>query len=93
MPDPSSYGISHISHDSHLASVQMAKSALGTTLTGEPFADIKLYAFSKRTNSGDVGEPRVLYANSKVLKASSVYFAHCEYPQSIIRLHKSHMVP
>ncbi|KAL6300195.1 hypothetical protein BKA93DRAFT_829264 [Sparassis latifolia] len=49
-------------------------SALGDSLLGRNFTDVRFYLFSQRLQSGRVGTPREVYANSDVLKAASPYF-------------------
>jgi len=43
--------------------------ALNGSITSGRFADTKIYLFSYRNSTGDVCKPKVLYANSGVLKS------------------------
>ena len=50
------------------------RAALGTSLDNGTFTDTIYYLFSSKLASGKVGKPRVIYANSAVLKASGEHF-------------------
>ena len=54
------------------------QSAVKFSLTAGVFIDTKFYAYSRKHQDGVVDQPRPLYANSAILKASSRYFEGCK---------------
>jgi hypothetical protein len=56
------------------------REALNGSITSGHFADTKIYLFSHRNSSGDVCKPKILYANSGVLR-SVPYFNDRGSPQ------------
>ncbi|GJF00215.1 hypothetical protein PsYK624_164950 [Phanerochaete sordida] len=47
---------------------------LADSLAGVPFNDVTFYAYTTWLPSGKAGRPRAVHANSRILKASSMYF-------------------
>jgi hypothetical protein len=57
---------------------EIMQAVLKMSLTGGSFLDTKFYAFSRKRSTGIVDEPRPVYANSALLRASSKYFDGCK---------------
>ena len=54
------------------------EAAANAALSGGPFLDTQIFAFSRKRPGGGADKPRAVYANSTVLRASCPYFADCE---------------
>jgi len=56
---------------------QALEEALFDSLSTGTFVDVKFYAFSQRTSSGRIRNPKPLYANSHILQTVP-YFRSCK---------------
>ncbi|KAI0339997.1 hypothetical protein BDW22DRAFT_1360470 [Trametopsis cervina] len=59
---------SHVYPPSSLQDALLNSAAKGT------FADTRYYLYSRRLKNGAIGEPRVVYANSKVMQGAAAHF-------------------
>ena len=57
--------------------------ALNGSITSGHFVDTKIHLFSYRNSAGDVCKPKVLYANSGVLKSVPYFEARGSAPNCI----------
>ncbi|KAI0779801.1 hypothetical protein C8Q74DRAFT_716642 [Fomes fomentarius] len=53
---------------------EASRVAMMASMNGEPFEDVRFYAYSRRDLSGNIDTPRPIFANSKLILAASSHF-------------------